>query len=245
MKIFSKRMVWLTGSAALATLLMACPKPPPTPDPSVSLTFEFPEVQHSSDLRLGAISFQQNDSGVNLKKLSSYPHFSSTSSTGSGSPQRVNRASVHLSGYDLLELRRVPGCISPFISGEAQGMTGVTVTPESARTCNIYFTLFRDANGDGLPTVSEELYTTHTIYSHASVPFTYRFTDASGHSTETGTRTQGWSLVRHEVLQPSATPGQYRVTMNSGPREDTALPIRLHEPTNRLISQSLKAGATK
>ncbi|MFD1731638.1 hypothetical protein ACFSC4_12110 [Deinococcus malanensis] len=202
MKVFpSKHIVWLAGSVALSALLTACPKPPPTPDPSVSLSFEFPEVMVSADLRLGAIYFQQDGHQVKVKRLSTYPNFSATS--GTASPQQVNRASVHLSGYELLELRRVPGCVSPFLTGEAQGMTAVTVTPENVLTCNVYFTLFRDANGDGLPSVSEELYNTHTIYSHASTPFTYRFSHASGHSTETGTRTQGWSLVRHEFCSPA------------------------------------------
>ena len=77
------------------------------------------------------------------------------------------------------------------------------------------------------------------MYSYASSAFTYSMNSKDGHSTVSGTRTQGWSLVRHTVLQPSATPGKYIVTMNSVPTADESISIRLHEPTNFMTSMSL------
>ncbi|MFC6592222.1 hypothetical protein ACFP81_09585 [Deinococcus lacus] len=94
-----------------------------------------------------------------------------------------------------------------------------------------------------VPAESDVIYETHSILSYASEAFDYSFTTQSGQSTERGTRRQGWSLVRHVVLQPSAAPGQYQVTMNSVLKEDENMPIYLHEKTDYFTSQGIGKGA--
>ncbi|MBB5365038.1 hypothetical protein [Deinococcus humi] len=151
----------------------------------------------------------------------------------------VNGGTLQLASYALDPLKNNVACLAPFKTGEAAGLQNVVVTPDTVKTCNVYFTLFREANGNGKPDKSEEVFNTHDIYSYADTAFSYSFSSTDGKSEERGTRVSGWSLVRHEVLQPTATPGQYRVTMNSVLAPDQGLTIRLHEPTNRLISMGL------
>ena len=81
---------------------------------------------------------------------------------------------------------------------------------------------------------------THDILSSASADFSYRYTSADSRSRETGVRKAGWTLVKHLVLQPQATPNQYLVSMNSVPASDQAIPLRLHEPSAFFTSMGLR-----
>lgn len=227
----------LGGSAALLSLLTACPQPQPPYNytPPVSLNVRFPDTPARQDLKLAAIYFEQTTpTTVTLKVLA---QGSLNSGTGT-----VNAGRLDLYGYQLDTLKQNALCVTPFKGGETKDMQNVVVTPDTVKTCNVYFTLFNDADGNDSPTSSEELYLTHDLYGYASAAFTYSFTSPDGFSTETGSRAAGWSLVRHEVIQPSATPGQYRVSMNSLPAADQAIAIRLHEDSNRLISMGLSSG---
>ncbi|QFP77937.1 hypothetical protein [Deinococcus sp. AJ005] len=233
------------GSIILLTLLTACPRPIPPPITSTTLNFRFPDMAQTGGLTLAAIYFldgsdPQQKAGVQVLTtggLGKDGQFSYPGGPNSGG--MVNGGTLRLDSYLLDPLKKNVACLTPFKTGEAKGLNNVVVTPEAAKTCNVYFTLFRDANGNGRPESGEELFNTHDIYSYADSAFNYSFSSTDGKSQEKGTRVAGWSLVRHEVLQPTATPGQYRVTMNSVPAADEALTIRLHEPTNRLISMGL------
>ena len=228
------------GGALTLTLLTACPQPPP-PSTTTTLNFRFPDTAQTGELKLAAIYFVDGSiaaqpTGVRVLTTGGLTR----DGTFVGSGGTVNGGTLYLNSYGLEPLQKNAACLSPFKTGEASGMNNVVVTPETARTCNVYFTLFRDANGNGTPESTEELFNTHSIYSYADTAFTYSFSSTDGTSAEQGRRVSGWSLVRHEVLQPTATPGQYLVTMNSVPADDQGLTIRLHESTNRLISMGLE-----
>ncbi|CAM4091104.1 hypothetical protein [Deinococcus marmoris] len=233
------------GSVILLTLLTACPRPVPPPFTSTTLDFRFPDTAQTGGLTLAAIYFVDGSdptqtAGVRVLttgNLGRSGQFSSPGGPNSGGT--VNGGSLRLDSYDLEPLRKNAACLTSFKTGEAKGLNNVVVTPETAKTCNLYFTLFRDSNSNNKPESSEELLITHDIYSYADTAFSYSFSSTDGRSAENGKRVSGWSLVRHEVLQPTATPGQYRVTMNSVPATDEGLTIRLHEDSNRLISMGL------
>ncbi|PNY81730.1 hypothetical protein [Deinococcus koreensis] len=236
------------GCAALLTLLTACPQPPPPYVPPVVLNFRFPETAVGQNLRLAAIYFEQAtpEAEPKLKVLALGSLNAGASGSVSSGTIQLFGSSSYYGGSTLDTLKNNPLCVTPFKGGETKGMTAVMVTPETVRTCNVYFTLFRDTSGDGKPTSDEELYQTHDLYSYANAAFTYQFTSLDTFSTESGTRAAGWSLVRHEVLQPSETLNRYVVSMNSVPTADQAIAIRLHESTNRLTSQGLNhAGGQK
>lgn len=246
MKRPQKNAVLTVGGGALTmSLLTACPQPPPPPT-FTTLEFRFPETAQTNGLTLAAIYFVDGSdpaqkAGVQVLANGSlgrdgqfvYPG-------GPNASAMVNSGTLQLASYALDPLKKNAGCLRLFKTSEASGLQDVVITPETVKTCNVYFTLFRDADGDGTPTKGEELFNTHDIYSYADAAFTYSFASTDGKSQEKGARVSGWSLVRHEVLQPTATPGQYRVTMNSVLTTDQRLTIRLHEPTDRLISMGLK-----
>ena len=217
----------LTVSGLGVSLLTACPDPTPYVPPT-QFTFQFPALADTADVRVAAVAFlgQNND----LKVVSS------------GYLNGPGTAFISLYGDDLKSLANDPGCTTSFLTGEGAGKVDVTVTPQTAKTCNVYFLIYRDSDRNGQPTSLEELYSTHDLYSFASEAFSYRLLSPDGRSTETGTRAAGWSLVRHQVLQPSATPGQYLVSMNSVPQADEALTIRMHESTDYFTSQGLTGG---
>ena len=223
------------GSAVLLTALTACPGPRPPYVPPVSLNFRFPDTPASPELKLAAIFFEEAATPEGRPKVKVLAGGQLNGDSGA----TVRQGTLFLDAYALGELKNNAACVTPFVGGEARDMQDVTVTPATVKTCNVYFTLFRDVNNDGVPNSSEELYTTHDLYSYADSAFTYRMTSPDGRSVETGGRAAGWSLVRHEVRQPTATPGQYRVTMNSVPADDEGLTLRLHEDTDPLTSMGL------
>ena len=216
----------------LLTLLTACPGSYPPYVPPTTLTFSFPDTSGSANLRLAAIYFEQASPGaVTTVKVLTSGYVSSS-----------NTATLSLYADSLNTLKSNPLCISAFKTGEARGMQSVVVSPDTVKTCNVYFTLFRDTNGNGSPESTEELYLTHDIYSYANTPFTYSFTSPDGRSMESGTRALGWSLVRHEVLQPTDTPNRFLVTMNSVPTADLGISIRMHASSDRLTSMGVRGG---
>ncbi|WP_216328352.1 hypothetical protein [Deinococcus aestuarii] len=226
MKIARKQTLTLLVVSGLGvSLLTACPDPTPYLPPT-QLNFQFPALNDTADVKVAAVAYLGDSVNV----------------VGQGYLTGPGTATLSLWGDTLKTLAADPRCTTPFLTGEAADKREVTVTPNTARTCNVYFLVFRDANRDGRPTAEEELYNTHDLYSFASEAFSYRFVSPDGRSTETGTRTAGWSLVRHLVLQPSATPDRYLVTMNSVPQADEALTLRMHEPTDYFTSQGLTGG---
>ncbi len=217
--------------ALLTTVLTACPQPAPPPPPGFTLTFSYPPQADTTGLTLAAIYF---DGPVTPKVLNVYPY----QAGNQGQPATT----LYVDGYSLKTLASNPGCLTAFKDGEAQGMGEVSVTPADVKTCNLYFLAYRDANGDGQPQKAEEVYMTHDILSNASASFTYSYLSPDGASREIGVRGSGWTLVRHMVLQPEATPGRYQVSMNSLPVSDQAIPIQLHEPSAFFSSMSLPSG---
>ena len=236
----------LGGGALTLTLLTACPRPLPPPYTSTTLDFRFPDTAQTAALKLAAIYFVDGSgpaqpAGVRVLTtgtLTKDGNFAFPGGPGTGGT--VNGGSLRLDSSALEPLKQNAACLTPFKGAETKGLSDVVVTPDTVKTCNVYFTLFRDANGNNTPESTEELFNTHDIYSYADTAFSYSFSSTDGTSVERGSRVSGWSLVRHEVLQPSATPGQYRVTMNSVPAADQGLTIRMHEQTNRLISMGLE-----
>lgn len=221
----NSRLPLLLALAGLPLMLTACPRTPY--EMPVRLTFDLTDGA-PDNLKLAAVSFQvQDDQTVKPVVFSQgYGYNSKT-------------LSISLDKSQLAALSKNTRCTTPFSTGEAKDMLNVSVTPGDVSTCDLFFVAYQDKNGDNNPTSEEERYITHDVYSYASSAFTYSMTSKDGHSTVSGTRTQGWSLVRHTVLQPSATPGKYIVTMNSVPTADESISIRLHEPTNFMTSMSL------
>ena len=232
------------GTALIASLT-ACPQPvPPAPYVGANLTFSLPPTSNAEaqGLTLAAYYFVADAASGKptgqIKVLQSEPlAFNNFNGDASGT---VSTARISL--YGLGDTAKDPTCLSAFVGRSTQNRTQVVVTPATVKTCDIYFSVY---SGSSLTTSSEK-YTTNNFVSYASSDFTYSFVSSDGNSSESGNRKQGVSLVRHSVLQPSATPGKYLVSMNSVPDKDQAIPIRLHEPTNGLISQSLAhAGGQK
>ncbi|SMB96260.1 hypothetical protein [Deinococcus hopiensis] len=226
------------GSAATMSVLTACPRYTPPPM-GPNLTFTFPAITDTTNVIIAAVAFeQQADETYKPKVVAQNPIGYSQ-----GGPSNTT-ASLYYWGDAIGSLPNNAKCTTPFITGEASGKQEVTVTPNTVKTCNVYFSVYRDSNRNGTPESGEELYITHDIYSYASEAFSYRYVYAKDGniSTETGNRTQGWSVVRHQVLQPSATPGRYQITMNSVPAEDLGIAMRMHEDSNFFTSQSLTGG---
>ncbi|WP_135228973.1 hypothetical protein [Deinococcus fonticola] len=219
------RLSLLVALGGLPLLLTACPRPVPY-DPPVLLTFRLPE-DAPANLSIAAVTYQLQDNQKVEPVVLTHGYVGGKT------------ASISLFKSDLATLAKNTRCTTPFMTGEAKEMTNVTVNPSTVTTCNIHFVAYEDRNNDRFPTAEEERYITHDLYGYASSAFTYSMTTKDGKSTEKGTRTQGWSLVRHTVLQPSATPGKYVVTMNSVPVVDENLMIRLHEPTDFMTSMSM------
>lgn len=222
------------GSAVMLSALTSCFRPTPPPAGPV-LTFTFPAITDTTNVMIAALSDETADGG-SLKVVAQNP-------VGYSGPAGdvTQTAPLYIGGEVLQALPKNAKCTTPFITGEASGKQEVTVTPDTVKTCNIYFVLYRDADRNSRPGEGEVLFETHDIYSYASEAFTYRFV-ATGQgytSVETGTRAREWSLVRHQVLQPSATPGRYLVSMNSVPKEDLGIAIRMHEKTPYFTSQSV------
>ncbi|WP_161882169.1 hypothetical protein [Deinococcus alpinitundrae] len=220
--------------AGLIASLTACPRPVPPPSYSnVNLTFTFPAISRADAQNLMLAAYYY-DGSETLKLLQQNP----LSYGGySGSSETITSAQLPL--YNLDSALQNSKCSSPFVGGETKDRTQVSVTPNTVNTCNVYFSIYTDG-GQHFPTSTTEKYMTNDLVSFASSNFTYSFVSPDGNSTESGSRKQGWTLIRHQVLQPSSTPGKYLVSMNSVPAAEQALPIRMHEPTNGLISQSIR-----
>ena len=226
--------------AGLLVSLTACPRPVPPPYTSVNLTFTFPAIDRAEAQSLVLAAYYYDAESIKVLRQTPLA-YSSADPGNSGSV-----TSAQLSLYNLDSALQDAKCLSPFVGGETKDRTQVSVTPNTVNTCNVYFSIYTDG-GQHFPTSTTEKYMTNDLVSYASSDFAYSFVSPDGNSTESGSRKQGWTLVRHFVLQPSSTPGKYLVSMNSVPEADQVLPIRMHEPTNGLISQSgkLSTGSRK
>ncbi len=254
MKKDSLRSLRLLGLGALLTpFLTACPPAPPPPPPGFSLSFRYPDGADTTGLTLAAIYFS-GPGDVRLVGSSGYGGYSSYSLPAAGKvsaaalkpatspvyPGNGAPTTLYVDGFSLQSILNSPGapCRS-FQDDAAAGMQQVTVTPPDVKTCYVYFVAFRDANGDRLPQSSEEVYSTHDVLANASSDFSYTAVSPGGRSRESGNLKTGWTLVRHTVLEPSATPGQFLVSMTSVSTADQGVAIRMHEPSDYLTSMSL------
>lgn len=217
------------GSLVLAGLT-ACVdvgwRPPP---PVQSLNFSFPALGNLQDMRLAAYYFSGPTDNPKSLRLA-----------GAGYVDAATSGHIYLYGTE--QAAADPNCTTPFVGGETAGMLDVSVTPDWVKTCVIYFMLYEDKNRDNLPGNGEEVYVANDQYGYASEAFSYSFrtgpTQAS-RATESGVRRVGWSLLRHRVIEPEATPGQYKVSMNSVADDDLGIPIQMHERTDFYSSQSV------
>ncbi len=233
----------LFGGAALMSLLTACPGPiPPPPIPNLQyLTFRYPALPSTVNPRntfLAAIAIDTSGSSNAVTVVNSVP-------LGSDSPYaspQPNTAQLPLYNLDSL-IGGKSNCLQDVVKGEADGIKDFKVTPEKAQTCNVYFVIYEDRDGNSSPSSAEELYITHDIMSYASSDLTYSYTSEDGSSSVSGTRSKGWSLVKHLVLQPVSTPGKYLVSMKSVPAADKTLTLTMHEPSAFYTSQSLPGTA--
>lgn len=238
MKTRSVSWPLLGACVALTGLLTACPGRRPPSDESLALRFSLPERADRSNLWVAALYYPLEEGGAVGKPVL-------ISSTPAGSGTSGGDVTLYLSGYALRQARDSAKCTTSFLTGEAAGKQSVSVTPSTALTCNVGFLAYT-ANGSGSgPTLENLKYTSNDLYSFASEAFRYSFVNVNTdgtRSTETGERVAGWSLVRREVLNPSATPQEYRVTMNSLPAADQAVALKLREPRDPFKSQSLAGG---
>lgn len=224
----------MAGTLALIpALLTSCPRPP-VYGPPVYLNFSLPEgAAQLKDLKIAAVYYEREGDTLTPQVLAGTYNYG-YSTTGS--------VTLGLDTYSLNSLAANTKCVQAFKDTSTTGMKNISIDPDTVKVCNVYFLAYNDTDGNGKPTSEELKYTTHDMYSYASTAFRYSMTTTDGNSSESGQRTQGWSLVRHLVLQPSSTPGKYLVTMNSVPKDDQAIDIRLHEDTDFMISMSLPGG---
>lgn len=232
-----KNPLLLAGALSALSLLLASCLPPSTPNNSVNLTFTLPEAAIGQKLKLVALYPElQADGTVTMQVFQqTYSYASSYDADGT---LKTNTLNLYLDRYALKTLASNTRCVTPFKTREAKNMNNVTISVDGVKTCALYFLAYQDANNDNIPTRAEERYNTHDIYSYASEAFQYSMTTPDGNSTESGSRTKGWSLVHHNVLQPSSTPGKYLMSMNSVPTADQGIAIRVHEPTNFMTSMN-------
>lgn len=219
---------------------------PPQPTKYVTLSFQFPALS-ADEAKNAYLAAYYYDSPTTIKVLLQQPigtpDYSNQnySNPNPGGPQ--TSATLPLYGYEAL-LNADAKCSSPFVGGETKDRSNAVVTPSSVNTCNVYFAIYTNI-GANKPDRSNRLYATNDFFGYASSDFTYSMATLDGKTSESGTRKLGCTLVRHTVLEPSAAPGTYLVTQNSAPDTDQALPIRLHAPTNGLISQNVQTWGHK
>ncbi|SEI92670.1 hypothetical protein SAMN04488058_102238 [Deinococcus reticulitermitis] len=215
------------GALALSALLASC-FPPRVPDSSVSLSFTLPAGETptpDAGLRLAAIYTVRGSEGPQVKVLAQ----------GYLSGDRGN---VYLTRSQLEQVDQA-NCLPYYHSAPR---TQETVSVAGAKSCDISFVAYRAVGaGDG-PTTANVRYLSHDTYSYAAQAYSYSFKVAGNglSATERGTRQAGWTLVRHLVINPSATPSEFVVTRDSAPESSLNLPLRLHAPTDAFTSMSLK-----
>jgi hypothetical protein len=236
----------IVGGALLMTSLSSCWRwfNPPQPPKSVTLNFQFPTLS-AEEAKTAFLAAYYHDSPTTIKVLQQQPigaySYSNPNYPSTGGP--LSSATLSLYGFETI-LNADTKCSTPFVGGETKDRSKVVVTPDNVNTCNVYFAVYSNI-GANKPDGSNQLYRTNDFYGNATSDFTYSMTSPDGKSSESGTRKLGWSLVRHTVLEPSSAPGTYLVTQNSAPDSDLALPVRLHVPTNGLISMNLPTGSRK
>lgn len=233
------------AGVGLVSLLTACPGPiPPPPNfTSFNLSFKFPPLPASANLTntyLAAIAFDEDTGAVKVVSGQALAYNSGPNPGAAPNTTQPTSAQLKLSGYDLDTVAGSKSkCLKPFAKAQADGIKDLKVTPDGAKTCDVYFVIYEDKDGNRSPSNGEEYYMTHDIISYASSALTFSYSSEDGHSAVSGSLAKGWSLVRHQVLQPTSTPGKYLVGMNSAPTEDQTIPIVMHVPSAFYVSQSL------
>ena len=247
---FRKNLLLLSAGALLSSLLTACPQPvPPLPtSPTFNLSFSYPaqaDLTAGTGLTLAAYTYTGAGKVFAVSGYGGYPgSYGAYSSpiTPATSPPAVNYnlASLYLGGYALDSLLSPSGTnYQSFKPPQDAALGTITVTPADVKTCYVYFVAYTDSNRNGLPESTEVKYMTHDVLSYADKDFTYSGASVDGKITTTGTVRRGWSVLRHLVLQPVSSPGQYKVSMTSLPTEDLGIAIQMHEPSPFLTSMSL------
>lgn len=238
--MFRKSVMKFGLGSLVLTGLAACSPGIPRP-PGPPLSFTFPALSDPAAHRIAAIYFVGPTTDYRNVKVA-----------GEGDVNSPTSANLYLSSFATDAAAADPNCTTPFKGGETTGKLDVVVTPETVKTCIIFIVVYRDKNGNGQPESGELVYTTNDQYGYASENFTYSYrTDPDNdltkgvNATETGVRKVGWTVLRHRVIEPEATPGRYKVTMNSVDGEDAAIPIKMHEATDYFRSQGVPAQAGK
>lgn len=226
----------LMALPVLAVTLGACvpgPYVPFSPDNQIVLTFpEDVTLPGGGDLRAGLVWY--DPAGA--------PHSEAVSSVYA-SPG----GSLNLYFTERTALQNSAAFVTPFVGGETQDKTEVSVSAPDVRTGNLYPVVWRDANGNNKFESTETIVLkSHDLLSYATADFNYAFTVSRGaeSSRETGVRRAGWSRVRHLVYSPTATPGRTIVQMDSV--EDRT--FRLNDTTDYYTSMgrpAVDAGAPK
>lgn len=222
--------------AATSVLLTACPTPPPSPSTEFMMQLTVPTSMQApgpSGLYAGLIWYGADGERRTLKAPPSrygwYAPETGTSIYGS-------QATLNPGSGLLAELAADPRFATPFATGEAHGMTNVTLSDPNVKTGWLEPVVWQDADGDGeLDDGERVVYTTHDRFEYATNDFTYSFDGTGGTSyRESGAIRKGWSRVRHLALAPSATPNATVLRYESVDDRD----FFLKEPTNRFTSMS-------
>ncbi len=228
----TKRFVFGSlGAFALTALLTACPGP----------TSSYMVIGQGFTLRLppGATDNLKTppDENTHLRGSLLWYDAAGKSHTVGGGYVSKDGSDLYISRGDLDDLVNNPEFLTPFLGGETADKTDVQVSQSGVKTGNLYPVVWRDLDGDGtLSGEGEVVYDTHDVYSYASAPFSYSFSLPVANAVERGQRAEGWSHVEHVVLEPSAAPGTYQISMNSV----ADLSFFLHEPSAYASSQSLR-----
>lgn len=255
--LLSTRLLGL--GALLAPLLTACPPvPPPPTSPTFVLRFNYPLQADISGLTLAAYTFSSAGKLTVVNGYGGYPGSYNTYSASTAAPMKAlmsppvypsGPSSLYLGGYALDSLLSAGGTNCTAFRRPADPALGtLTATPADVKTCYVYFVAYLDSNRNGRPDLEETVYMTHDVLGYADKAFTYSGASANGKISSTGSVQGGWTVLRHRVLQPSGTPGQYKVSMESVPTDDQGVAIQLHEPTPFLTSMTLpglNAGGVK
>ena len=227
-----RRLLLLSGSVALASVLTACPGPRPY-EPVVTLKFTAPEGKPGERLALQAMYTTRDAAGQIVMKA--VPGVGSSYFDGQNGSLTLYKAT--------LDQVLADGNCLPY---RADKVTRVT-EPAAVRSCDINFFVYDGVSGPGTPSSANLRYLTHDTYSYAGRDFTYTSALSSGDVTsqESGTRRAGWTLVRHLVLNPSATPNTYRVIRDSADDSRLNLPLTLHAPSDYFTSLGVATGGAR
>lgn len=179
-----------------------------------------PEAASFTNLR--AAFFWQDREGTSRVLGDGYVYTSGDKTTGN----------LYVDARELEQLAHNSDFVVPFAvdgpeSGEAFGKTDLQVSVPGIRSGVLYPVVWQDVDGNGtISGESEIVYQTNDRYGYASAPFSYSFglpgkygPDKNKAAVERGNRAEGWSRLRHVVLDPGVNMGEapsaYQISMNS------------------------------